>query len=116
MDEGIISKFTISINYNLLGYDHLAFTGINVRPGLTDHVVEELSNLDEILEIHEMHGRYDLFAKVRAKNLNHMRDIIENKIGTLSNILKAELMTILKTSKEEQTVSLNKYSEGIEQT
>jgi hypothetical protein len=37
-----------------------------------------------------------------------MRDIIENKIRTLPNILEIELMTVLKTKKEEQIVSLKK--------
>jgi Lrp/AsnC family transcriptional regulator, regulator for asnA, asnC and gidA len=51
-----------------------------------------------------MHGKYDLFVKVRAKDLNHMRDIIENKIGIRPNILKIKLMIILKTEKEEQQI------------
>ncbi|MFL6398173.1 MAG: Lrp/AsnC family transcriptional regulator [Nitrososphaeraceae archaeon] len=107
-DEGVISKFTLSVDNDLLGYDHLAFAGINVRPGFTDQTIGELSNFEEVLEIHEMHGKFDLFVKVRAKDLDHMRDIIENKIRTLPNILDTELMTVLKTKKEEQTVSLNK--------
>jgi hypothetical protein len=37
-----------------------------------------------------------------------MRDIIENKIRLLPNILETELMTVLKTKKEDQIVSLNK--------
>src|SRR5919204_5631107 len=105
---GIITKFTISVDNNLLGYDHLAFMGINVEPGFADQVTEELSYLEEVLEIHEMHNRFDLFLKIRAKDLNHMRDIIENKIRMLPNILETELMTVLKTKKEDQIVSLNK--------
>jgi Lrp/AsnC family transcriptional regulator for asnA, asnC and gidA len=107
-DEGIIDKFTLSIDNGLLGYYHLAFIGINIRPGLADQIIEGLSNLEEVLEIHEMHGRFDLFVKVRAKDLNHMRDIIENKIRKLPNIVETELMTVLKTKKEEQIVSLDK--------
>jgi Lrp/AsnC family transcriptional regulator, regulator for asnA, asnC and gidA len=49
-----------------------------------------------------MHNRFDLFLKIRAKDLNDMRDIIENKIRVLPNILETELMTVLKTKKEEQ--------------
>ena len=30
---GIINKFTISVDNDLLGYDHLAFMGINISPG-----------------------------------------------------------------------------------
>jgi DNA-binding Lrp family transcriptional regulator len=55
-----------------------------------------------------MHNTFDLFLKIRAKDLNDMGDIIENKIGRLPTILKTESMTILKTKKEEQMVSLKK--------
>ncbi len=105
---GIITKFTISVNNNLLGYDHLAFFRINTKPGFTDQVTEDLTYIEEVLEIHEMHNRFDLFLKIRAKDLNHMRDIIEHKIRTISNIVETQLMTVLKTKKEEQIVSLKK--------
>src|SRR5919199_3166575 len=108
IDEGIIRRFTLSLNNDSLGYDHLAFVGINIRPGFADLITEELSNLEEVLEIHEMHNRFDLFLKVRAKDLNHMRDIVENKIRILPNVLETELMAVLKTKKEEQIVSLNR--------
>jgi Lrp/AsnC family transcriptional regulator for asnA, asnC and gidA len=103
---GIITKFTISVDNNLLGYDHLAFMRLNTKPGFTDQVTEDLSYIDEVLEIHEMHNRFDLFLKIRAKDLNHMRDIIEHKIRTLPNIVETELMTVLKTKREEQIVSV----------
>ena len=101
-DQGLINKFTICLNNNILGYDHLIFAGVNIRPGLADQVTEELSNLDEVLEIHELHNKFDLFLKIRVRDLNHMRDIIENKIRVLPNILETALITILKTTKEEQ--------------
>ena len=103
---GIISKFTISVNNNLLGYDHLAFMGINVEPGSAEEVTVNLTNIDEVLEIHEMHGRFDLLLKIRAKDLNQMREIVVNKIRKLPNIIETELMTVLKSRKEEQIVSL----------
>src|SRR5919202_1038458 len=105
---GIITKFTISVDNNLLGYDHLAFMGINVEPGFADEATLELANLDEVLEIHEMHGTFDLLLKIRARDLNQMRDVVENKIRKLPHILETELMTVLKTKKEEQIVSLKK--------
>ena len=108
ISAGIISKFTISVDNNRLGYDHLAFMGINVDPGTAENVTTALSNLEEVLEIHEMHGRFDLLLKIRAKNLYEMRDIVENKIRKLPSILETELLTVLKTRKEEQIVSLKK--------
>jgi Lrp/AsnC family transcriptional regulator, regulator for asnA, asnC and gidA len=108
IDKGIIRRFTLSLNNDLLGYDHLVFAGINIKSGFADQVTEELSNIEEILEIHEMHNTFDLFLKIRAKDLNDIRDIVENKIRKLPYILETELMTVLKSSKEEQMVTLSK--------
>lgn len=106
--SGIIRRFTIATDSKLLGYDHLAFMGINMKEGAADEVTSQLSQYDEILEIHEMHGRFDLLLKVRARNLEEMRDIVVNKIRRLPQITDAELMTVLKTIKEEQSVSLKR--------
>jgi hypothetical protein len=37
-----------------------------------------------------------------------MREVVENKIRKLPRILETELMTVLKTRKEDQIVSLKK--------
>jgi Lrp/AsnC family transcriptional regulator, regulator for asnA, asnC and gidA len=105
---GIINKFTISVDNNLLGYDHMAFMGINISPGSADQIISDLLRIKEVLEMHELHGKFDLLLKIRAKNLIQMRDIVENKICKIPHILESELMTVLKTEKEEQTVSLEK--------
>src|SRR5215469_4643962 len=108
VDAGIINKFTLSVDNGRLGYDHLAFMGINTEPGSVESVIADLSFVDEVLEVHELHGTFDLMLKVRAKNLEQMRDIVENKIRTLPHILETELMPVLKSRKEEQIVSLKK--------
>ncbi|MBV9176888.1 MAG: Lrp/AsnC family transcriptional regulator [Nitrososphaeraceae archaeon] len=109
ISEGVISKFTISVDNDLLGYDHLGFMGINVDPAFAaEETIDQLLNLEEVLEIHEMHNSFDLFLKIRAKHLGHMLDIVENKIRKLPHILNTELITVLKTRKEEQMISLKK--------
>jgi Lrp/AsnC family transcriptional regulator for asnA, asnC and gidA len=105
---GIIRRFTVATDSRLLGYDHLAFMGINIKEGSSDEVTARLSKLDEILEIHEMHGRFDMLLKIRARSLDEMRDIVVNKIRKLPQITEAELTTVLRTIKEEQSVSLKK--------
>ena len=56
--------------------------------------------------MHEMQSKFDLMLKIRAKDLNQMREIVENKICKIPHILESELMTVLKTRKEEQMISL----------
>ena len=109
ISEGVINKFTISVDNDLLGYNHLGFMGINVDPAFAaEKTIDQLLNLEEVLEIHEMHNSFDLFLKIRAKHLGHMLDIVENKIRKLPHILNTELITVLKTRKEEQIISLKK--------
>ncbi|MFL6511571.1 MAG: Lrp/AsnC family transcriptional regulator [Nitrososphaera sp.] len=105
---GILRKFTISTDNALLGYDHLAFIGINISRGTSEEVIVALSPLDEILELHELYGEFDLLLKVRARSLEEMRDIVVNKLGKIPQIMEAQLMTVLKTTKEEQMISLKK--------
>jgi|SRR5690242_839377 Lrp/AsnC family transcriptional regulator, regulator for asnA, asnC and gidA len=108
MSEGVIKKFTISLDYDLLGYDHLAFVGVNFKPSVNvDATIDKLVNLEEVLELYEMHNSYDLFLKIRAKDFNRLRDIVENKIRALPNILNTELIIALKSRKEKQIVRFN---------
>ena len=55
-----------------------------------------------------MHNRFDLLLKIRVRSLEEIRDIVVNKIRRLPQITEAELMTVLKTIKEEQSVSLER--------
>lgn len=105
---GILRKFTIATDNALLGYDHLAFIGININQGSANEVINLLSQFDEILELHEMYGQFDLLLKIRTKSLGEMRDIVVNKIGKIPQITEAELMTVLRTIKEEQLTSLKR--------
>jgi Lrp/AsnC family transcriptional regulator for asnA, asnC and gidA len=105
---GILRKFTITTDNALLGYEHLAYIGINISKGSGDEVLGKLSQLDEILELHEMYGQFDLLVKIRARNLEEMRDIIVNKISSIPQITEAQLMTVLKTIKEEHMISLKR--------
>jgi Lrp/AsnC family transcriptional regulator for asnA, asnC and gidA len=104
--DGIINKFTISIDNNRLGYNHVAFIGVKVAPGYLAEVTKYLLRLDEILEMHEMLSRFDLLLKLRARNLDEIRHIVVNKVRKFPRIVEVELMTTLKTSKEEQIIDI----------
>src|SRR5262245_28689930 len=47
MAAGIINKFTISVDNDRLGYDHMAFMGINISPGSADQIVSDLLKIEE---------------------------------------------------------------------
>ena len=108
VSAGILRKFTIATNNQLLGYDNLAFVGINIKEGSSDEAIAILSAFDEILELHEMYGQFDLLLKIRAKSLEEMRDVMANKIGRIPQIREAELMTGTKNYQRRTNDSLKK--------
>jgi Lrp/AsnC family transcriptional regulator for asnA, asnC and gidA len=105
---GVIKKFTIFVDNDLLGYDHLAFINLKIERGRTEETTNNLMKIDEILEIHEIYDKFDLLIKIRTKNLDNLRDIIVNKILSINYVKETELMTVLRTRKEEQMISLQK--------
>jgi Lrp/AsnC family transcriptional regulator for asnA, asnC and gidA len=105
---GIIKKFTIFVDNDLLGYDHLAFINLKIEKGRTEETTTNLMEIDEVLEIHEIYDKFDLLIKIRTKNLDNLRDIIVNKILSINYVKETELMTVLRTRKEEQMISLQK--------
>jgi Lrp/AsnC family transcriptional regulator, regulator for asnA, asnC and gidA len=109
LGAGIINKFTISVDNNRLGYTHVAFIGVNVVPGYTAEATKYLTGLNEILELHEMLSRFDLLLKLRVRSLNELRDIVVNKVRKFPRIVEIELMTTLKTSKEEQIIDISTF-------
>lgn len=106
ISTGIIKKFSVIIDNNLIGYDHLAFIMVKLENGKTDQAVAILKEIEQILEIHEIYDKFDLLVKIRSKSLENMRDIIVNKILSITEVKEIELMTVLGTRKEEQMVSL----------
>ena len=106
ISTGIIKKFSVIIDNNLVGYDHLAFIMVKLENGKTDQAVTILKEIEQILEIHEIYDKFDLLVKIRSKSLENMRDIIVNKILSITEVKEIELMTVLGTRKEEQMVSL----------
>lgn len=100
-EAGIIKKFTMVLEPEKMEKGIAAFVEINVKPNTIDEIVENLSKMDEVLEIHETHGDYDIFTKIRVKTNKDLRNFIVEKIRTISNITNAKVITVLKTRKEE---------------
>ena len=86
-----------------------AFAGGHYKKSTTQTLLQQNNCGNGTMPL--MHGKFDLLLKIRAKNLIQMREIVENKICKIPHILESELMTVLKTRKEEQMISLESDTE-----
>ena len=84
------------------------YLNLKIENGRTEETTKNLIEIDEILEIHEIYNKFDLMIKIRSKNLDDLRNTIVNRILSINYIKETELITVLRTRKEEQMISLNK--------
>ena len=71
-----------------------AFVDIFVESQLIDEVVDALSKMEDVEELHEVTGEFDIVALISASDIEQFRDILKNKImkihgvkGTVTSIV-----------------------------
>ena len=101
-EAGVIEKFTAVLAPAKVEKGIAAFVEINVKPDSIEEVIGNLGEIEEILEIHETFGDYDLIAKLRAKTNEDLRDLVAREIRTIPHIVNTKVTTVLKTRKEAQ--------------
>ncbi len=88
--RGLIKKFTVIINEEALGMNVKAITGINMDSKLRDNVLAELLKIQEVREVSEVTGRFDILVTVTTKALDEMHQLISERIGRIEGVQKTE--------------------------
>ena len=89
MEElNIIKGSRILLNLPKLGYD------VDKTSSYTE-VVNEMSKINEVVELHLTTGDYTVFAKVICKNISDLQDILLNKINVIHGIQRTDTIISL---------------------
>lgn len=84
---GILENATYRLSPTKLGYQTCAYTQILLTHSMHHRAVEEgLGKIPEIVECVNIAGRYALQVKIYAKNNQHLRDVIYEKIHQIEGI------------------------------
>lgn len=102
----LIEKYTIVINNDFM-QPITNYVLIRVAPGSVETVCQELSQIDEIYEVSEIHERYDVLAKIRGRDLAQVRDLLIQRIRSIPNIVGSEAYTVYKTWKRDYGVNIS---------
>ena len=95
------SKFTIVIDDSLLGIGVKASVGINRDPKFKDSIMKKLLETAEVVSISEVTGRFDMFIKVYAENLEALHSIVIEKIGKIEGIQNTETFVELQRTEKD---------------
>lgn len=64
----------------------LAFVLITVKPGREKKVEERFSKMDEVLEIYELFGEWDILMKVNVAGTEGLSAFITNKLRRIKDV------------------------------
>ena len=93
----LIERFTIEINNKELGYGVKSLTGINMDSKKRDNIIEELFKINEVREISEVTGRFDILVTMYSRNLEDMHQLVSEQIGKIQGIVSSESFIEMKT-------------------
>ncbi len=90
-EQGILTGIKPVINEKKVGYDWGSFTGLTLNKDQdSTRIIEELKKIPEITECYYITGSFTLYIKIIAKNHEHMRRILYEKIDTIPGIAKTD--------------------------
>jgi Lrp/AsnC family transcriptional regulator for asnA, asnC and gidA len=91
IEQGVISGIKPIIQEKKIGYDWASFTGITLnKDSDSDRIIEALKDIPEITECYYVTGSFTLYIKIIAKNHEHMRRILYEKIDSIPGIAKTD--------------------------
>lgn len=91
IEQGILTGIKPVINEKKVGYDWGSFTGITLNKDQdSDRIIEELKKIPEITECYYITGSFTLYIKIIAKDHEHMRKVLYEKIDTIPGIAKTD--------------------------
>ncbi len=100
---GIISGSQFNVEPKKLGYHTCAYIGIYLENAALFHDVSvKLKNIPEITQCHYTTGQYAMFVKVFAKDNEHLREVLADKIQSINGLSRTETFISLEVMIDRQ--------------
>ena len=70
----------------------IGFALLSISPMHEKSVYEELSKIQEIIEIHPLFGEFDILVKIQSNDIDSIGNIVINKIRSIKGIMDTKTM------------------------
>ena len=64
----------------------VAFVLLNVDLGTEDKVMAGLKEIEDVKEAYPLYGVYDIMARVEAKDVARLKDVLQGRLRRLENV------------------------------
>ena len=93
IENDVIDKSTFRPCIKTLGYNTLAFVGVQinlVKQRTHNQVFEHLKSIPQIVELHNITGKYSFLLKIYAKSNEDLKNLLVNKIQSVVEVVATE--------------------------
>lgn len=109
-ERGVIRGYAAEIDATQVGFGLTAF--VFVRTSVCGELDETLSNIPEVLEVHDVAGEDCYLLKVRAENTEELGNLLREKLKPIPEIISTRTTVVLKTIKETTALPLDKLGDN----
>ena len=103
--SGVIRHWSAQVDPRALGIGITAFIEVFIeRPQLEKGFIEQVSALDEVLELHHVTGEFSLLLKVRTHDMDALKELLLNQLNAHEGVRQTRTVMVLSTHKEESFV------------
>lgn len=93
IENNIIDPHTYAPNKKALGYNTLAFVGVQIN--LIDkrthlQVFDYLKSIPEVVELHNVTGKHSFLLKIYAKSNEHLKELLVKKVQSIIEVVATE--------------------------
>lgn len=107
--SGIIEKYVAILDRDLAGFGLQTIVMVCLshhQISSLHNVKERLTQMDEVLECHQLTGEVDFLLKVAVKDMHSYTDFVNNKLSGIPGIQNVKTSFILETLKNSTALKL----------
>ncbi len=99
--SGAIKGYAALVDAKMLGQGMLAFVAVQTaeQPG-EERIGRSLARMPEVLEVHHVAGDDCFLVKLRARDAEHVGELLKRKIGRIPGVRSTRTTIVLGTEKE----------------
>ncbi len=97
--KGIVKAISAELNYKILGFENPIFVQIRSEISKNKDLIKKLSELDYVIELHQVLGEYNLLAKLVVPDLDSAEKFI-NQLGLIDGIIDLKTLVVLSELKK----------------
>jgi len=102
-ETGIIKKYTTQLDYEKLGYELTAITEIIVSEGMMIEVGNNISEIDNAINVYNVTGDSDILVMAKFKTRQELSDFTKT-ILKMPHVVRTKTQVVLNTLKEDTTL------------